>query len=224
MKTLNAIDYSLVVIYMLIVVVTGIYLSRFVKKTEDYFKAGGKVPWLMAGLSNFVSGYSAYMFVAAAGFTYKNGLAAVLVFTSAFWAYWLGFFVYGVRWRRTRITSPMEILTRRYSPSTTYYYTLLSIFPGIIGLGMGTYTLCIFISTALGFNSLTVSLLGVHLTGFQLTMVIVGAVMIIYTVFGGFWAAIISDVIQFLITLIMTLAVFPLALLFLGEGNLFVGV
>ncbi len=224
MKTLNAIDYSLVALYMVIVVATGIYLSRYVKKTEDYFKAGGKVPWLMAGLSNFVSGYSAYMFVAAAGFTYKNGLAAVLIFTSAFWAYWLGFFVYAVRWRRTRITSPMEILTRRYSTSTTYYYTLVSIFPGIIGLGMGTYTLCIFISTALGFNSLTISLLGLQLTGFQLTMVIVGAVMIVYTVFGGFWAAIISDVIQFLITLIMTLAVFPLALFFLGEGNLVVGV
>lgn len=224
MKTLNAIDYSLVALYMLIVVATGIYLSRYVKKTEDYFKAGGKVPWLMAGLSNFVSGYSAYMFVAAAGFTYKNGLAAVLIFTSAFWAYWLGFFVYGVRWRRTRITSPMEILTRRYSPSTTYYYTILSIVPGIIGLGMGTYTLCIFISTALGWNALTVSLFGLEITGFQLTMIIVGIVMIVYTVFGGFWAAVISDVIQFLITLIMTLAVFPLALLFLGDGNLITGV
>ena len=224
MKTLNAIDYSLVALYMVIVVVTGIYLSRYVKKTDDYFKAGGKVPWLMAGLSNFVSGYSAFMFVAAAGFTYKNGLAAVLIFTSAFWAYWLGFFIYGVRWRRTRITSPMEILSRRYSPSTTYYYTLLSIIPGIIGLGMGTYTLCIFISTALGFNSLTLTIAGLQVTGFQLTMVIVGIVMIVYTAFGGFWAAIISDVIQFLITLIMTLAVFPLALLFLGEGNLLVGV
>jgi SSS family solute:Na+ symporter len=224
MKTLNAIDYSLVSLYMVIIIGTGIYLSRYVKRTEDYFKGGGKIPWMMAGLSNFVSGYSAYMFVAAAGFTYKNGLAAVLVFTSAFWAYWLGFFVYGKRWRRTRITSPMEILTRRYSPSTTYYYTLLSVFPGIIGLGMGTYTLCIFISTALGFNALVLSVLGLSLTGFQLTMVIVGVVMIIYTVFGGFWAAILSDVIQFLITLIMTLAVFPLALLFLGEGNLIMGV
>ncbi|MGA9364569.1 MAG: hypothetical protein WBW16_09400 [Bacteroidota bacterium] len=224
MKSLNAIDYSLVVLYMIIVIATGIYLSRYVRKTEDYFKAGGRVPWLMAGLSNFVSGYSAFMFVAAAGFTYKNGLAAVLIFTSAFWAYWLGFFVYGVRWRRTRITSPMEILSRRYSPSTTYYYTLLSIVPGIISLGMGTYTLCIFISTALGFNSLALSVLGLEISGFQLTMVIVGLVMIVYTAFGGFWAAIISDVIQFLITLVMTLAVFPLALLFLGDGNLFVGV
>jgi SSS family solute:Na+ symporter len=224
MKTLNVIDYSFVVLYMLIVIVTSIYLSRYVRKTEDYFKAGGKVPWLMAGLSNFVTGYSAFMFVAAAGFTYKNGLAGVLIFTSAFWAYWLGFFVYGVRWRRTRITSPMEILTRRYSPSTTYYYTILSTIPGIISLGMGTYTLCIFISTALGFNTLTFSLLGIEVTGFQLTMVIIGIVMIVYTAFGGFWAAIVSDVIEFLVTLIMTLAVFPLALLFLGGGNLSMGV
>jgi len=224
MKTLNAIDYSFVALYMVIILATGAYLSRYVKKTEDYFKAGGKVPWLMAGLSNFVSGFSAFMFVAAAGFTYKNGFAAILLFTSAFWAYWLGFFVYGVRWRRSRITSPMEILTRRYSPSTTYYYTLLSVVPGIIGLGMGTYTLCIFISTALGLNTLVFSLLGMELTGFQLTMVLVGIVMTIYTVFGGFWAAIISDVIQFLVTLIMTLAVFPLSLLFLGEGSILLGI
>jgi len=62
-----------------------------------------------------------------------------------------------------------------------------------------------------------------EISGFQLTMVIVGLVMIVYTAFGGFWAAIISDVIEFLVTLIMTLAVFPLALLFLGDGNLLVG-
>jgi len=223
LKHVNAIDYGIIALYLGLVVFMGLYLARYNKKTEDYFKAGGRVPWLVAGLSNFVSGFSAFMFVAAAGFTYKNGLAALMIFTSAFWAYWLGYFVYGVRWRRSRISSPMEFLTRRYSPSTTYYYSLIQILPQIIGLGQGIYILCIFVSTALGFNTLTFDVLGIPLTGFQLSMLTVGVVMIVYTVAGGFWAAVLSDNIQFLIIMTMSIFVFPLAFVHLGGDQGFLG-
>jgi hypothetical protein len=92
----NAADYALIALYFGIVMFVGWYSSRKNQTTDDYFKGGGKIPWFLAGVSNWVSGFSAFMFVAAAGFTYKHGLGAAVVFTAATWAYLVGAFYFAV--------------------------------------------------------------------------------------------------------------------------------
>jgi Na+/proline symporter len=217
LNTANGIDYSLIGLYFVIIVWVGFYAARQNKTTDAYFKGGGKIPWLLAGLSNWVSGYSAYMFVAAAGFTYLHGAGAALIFTSAFWAYLLGYAIFGKRWRRARLSSPLEFLTRRYSPSTTYFYSLTAIIPQIVGIGQGLYILCIFVSTALGFNERTFDFGLAAISGFQLAIILAGAVMVIYSVIGGLWAAVLSDTVQAVIITIMTLIIFPLSYFHLGQ-------
>ena len=218
-NTVNIVDYGLIGLYFAVIVWVGIYASRRNKTTDDYFRGGGKIPWLIAGLSNWVSGYSAFMFVAAAGFTYQYGLGAAVIFTSAFWSYLLGYWVFGKRWSRARIHSPLEFLTRRYSSSTTYFYSVTSIIPQIVGIGQGLYILCIFISTALGFNDKTFDMGIMTITGFQLSIILTGTVMVLYSVIGGLWAAVLSDTVQAIIITVMTVIVFPLSYEFLGGGN-----
>lgn len=221
-KHLNLLDYLVVVLYMLMLSGVGIYLTRFNKTVDDFFKGGGKIPWWIAGLSTFVSGFTAFMFVAAAGHTYKNGLSAVALFTSAFWGYALGYFVYATKWRRARLSSPMEFLTKRYSQTTTYYYTILSIIPAILGMGLGIYTLCIFLTTALGIVGWQLHWGMVTLSGLEVTMIVTGVVLLIYNSAGGLWGVVITDVMQFLVIVIMTLLIFPLAFIALGNGAGFV--
>ena len=218
-NTVNIVDYGLIGLYFAVIVWVGIYASRRNKTTDDYFRGGGKIPWLIAGLSNWVSGYSAFMFVAAAGFTYQYGLGAAVIFTSAFWSYLLGYWVFVKRWSRARIHSPLEFLTRRYSSSTTYFYSVTSIIPQIVGIGQGLYILCIFISTALGFNDKTFDMGIMTITGFQLSIILTGTVMVLYSVIGGLWAAVLSDTVQAIIITVMTVIIFPLSYEFLGGGN-----
>jgi SSS family solute:Na+ symporter len=215
----NGADYALIALYFGIVIFVGWYSSRKNQTTDDYFKAGGKVPWFLAGVSNWVSGFSAFMFVAAAGFTYKHGLGAAVVFTAATWAYLVGAFYFASRWRRARINSPLEFLTRRYSSSTTYFYTVTAIVPQVIGIGQGLYILCIFVSTALGFAHEQHALLGLNFSGLELTMIGIGLVMIVYTVIGGLWAAVLSDAVQGVIILVTSLLILPVTFLYLGDGN-----
>lgn len=215
----NGADYALIALYFGIVIFVGWYSSRKNKNTDDYFKGGGKIPWFLAGVSNWVSGFSAFMFVAAAGFTYRNGLGAAVVFTAATWAYLVGAFYFASRWRRARINSPLEFLTRRYSSSTTYFYTVTAIVPQIIGIGQGLYILCIFVATALGFAGGQHVVLGFHLSGLELTMITVGLVMIVYTVIGGLWAAVLSDAVQGVIILVTTVLIMPVTFLHLGGGE-----
>ncbi|PTY08414.1 hypothetical protein DB347_02190 [Opitutaceae bacterium EW11] len=218
-NTINAVDYGLIGLYFGIVIFVGFYAARKNKGTDDYFKAGGQVPWVLAGLSNWVTGFSAFMFVAAAGFTYRVGVGAILIFTMSTWAYLVGYFYFAKMWRRARLNSPLQFLTRRYSPSTTYFYSVASILPQIVGIGQGLYILCIFVSTALGFGERTFELLGVSFNGLQASILVVGLVVIVYTVVGGLWAAVLTDAVQSIIILAMTVIIFPLSYRFLGDGG-----
>ena len=221
-NTVNAFDYVLIALYFAIVIWVGFYAARKNKGTADFFKASGQVPWFMAGVSSWVSGFSAYMFVAAAGYTYTHGSGALVIFTSAFWAYLAGYFYFAPMWRRARIAAPLEFLTKRYSPSTTYFYTVTAIVPQIIGIAQGLYILCIFVSAALGFDRQVFGFAGLSLTGLQVTMLSVGTVMILYSVVGGLWAAVLSDAIQGVIILVMSVIIFPLSMMYVGQGGGFV--
>ena len=218
-NTANAFDYGLIALYFGIVVWVGLYSARKNKNTGDYFRGGGKIPWFLAGMSNWVAGFSAFMFVAAAGFTYKNGVGAVLMFTSAFWAYLVGYFYFAKKWRRARIESPFEFLTKRYSPSTTYFYSVTAILPSIVGIGQGLYILCLFVSSVLGFADHHVTFAGLTLSGFQLSVIAVGVVMVFYTAIGGLWAAVLSDAVQCVILAVMSFIIFPLSFMYLGHGS-----
>lgn len=218
-NTVNAVDYGLIALYFAIIVGVGFYAARINKSTDDYFKAGGQVPWVLAGLSNWVSGFSAFMFVAAAGYTYRVGLGAIVVFTIATWAYLLGYFYFAKMWRRARLDTPLQFLTRRYSPSTTYFYSVTAIVPQIVGIGQGLYILCIFVSTALGFGAREFDFASLTLNGLQLSILCVGIVMVLYTVIGGLWAAVLSDAVQSIIIVVMTVIIFPVSYLHLGQGG-----
>ncbi len=217
-NTVNGFDYALIALYFGIIIFVGFYAARRNKDTDDYFEGGGRIPWFLAGLSNWVSGFSAFMFVAAAGFTYQWGIGAALIFTSATWAYLVGFLYFARMWRRCRLSSPLQFLTRRFSPSTTYFYSLTAVIPAIVGIGQGLYILCIFVSTALGLNDTQLTLGPITLSGFQALTIVTGFVMVLYTAVGGLWAAVLSDAVQGIIIGVMTLIILPVSYLHLGEG------
>lgn len=223
LTTANGFDYALIALYFGIVIWIGFYAARKNKGADDFFRASGQVPWFVAGVSSWVSGFSAFMFVAAAGYTYKHGTSAVILFTSATWAYLAGYFYFAPMWRRARIDAPLQFLTRRYSPSTTYFYTVTAIVPQVIAIGQGIYILCIFVSSALGFEQGQFHFAGMTFTGLEATMLIVGVIMIVYSVAGGLWAAVLSDAVQGVIIIVMSVIIFPVTFMRAGGDTGLIG-
>ena len=221
---LNALDYAVLVIYMLMILGIGFYVFRFNKETADYFKGGGHIPWKLSAVSLFISGFSAFMFVGASGITYGNGGGALLLFSFALPSYLLGYLIFGPLWRRTRIDTPLQFLTRRYSQETTYCYTLLAVVPNTLVLGIMIYTLCIFITSALGISDTTFNLGFATLDGFEFMLLATGVVLVIYTTLGGLWAVMVTDGIQFLIVLLVTVVLTPMAFSLLGDGSILDGI
>src|SRR5579871_6390017 len=117
---MSQLDWLVVAIYALGMVAIGIWSYRRVVSAADFFAAGGKMPWWLAGISHHMSGYSAAVFVAYAGVAYTYG------FTLYVW--WALPIAIGIavgsrwvvpRWARLRmrleISSPLEYLRIRFN-------------------------------------------------------------------------------------------------------------
>jgi solute:Na+ symporter, SSS family len=218
-KSVNAVDYVIVVLYLLSMVAVGLLLSRSNKNDGDYFKGGNKIPWIMAGISLFIGQLSAYMFVAASGQAYSNGISCLLLYSSGAPVLLLVALFFAHKWRRTRITSPIEYIGQRYGKPTRKFYTFVQIPIFILMAGNCLYILCIFLSSALRLQE-SYSLLGLNIGSIELCIIITGIVITLYTSSGGLWAVIITDTVQFLIVMLVSILILILSFrLFSAESG-----
>src|SRR6185295_16614947 len=79
-KAVGPIDFAVIAAYMLLMLGIGFYAMRFNRGASDYFKGGSRIHWLAAGLSSFMSGFSAWTFTGAAGLAYRNGLVTIILY------------------------------------------------------------------------------------------------------------------------------------------------
>ena len=183
MSSVNTVDYAVIGLYALLMIVVGIYVVRFNRGAAEYFRGGSRVPWLVAGLSCFMSGFSAWTFTGAAGVAYRAGFAATGLYIGNALSFLLGYFVFAQRWRRSRITTVMEYLSGRFDIATHQNFSWTTIVFQLFTSASTLYGLSLFVSSA---------------TGFPVTWTIVGAgaLIVFYCVLGGLWAVVVSDFLQ----------------------------
>src|SRR5256885_8196303 len=147
----NQIDYSVIAIYGLLMVIVGLYVMRFNRGAAEYFRGGSRIPWLVAGLSCFMSGFSAWTFTGAAGVAYRAGIAATGLYIGNAASFLLGYFIFAARLRRSRITTVMENLSDRYNSATHQTFSWVTICFQLFTTASTLYGLSLFISSACGF-------------------------------------------------------------------------
>lgn len=201
LKSANFFDFLILGIYFVTMIFCGVFLSRTNKNDKDFFKGGSKIPWPMVSLSIFICAFSAYMFVAAAGQTYKAGLPAFVIYLSTSLPYFFIALYFAKLYRRTRVTSPMEYVEMRFGGHTKALMTFLQIPVVMLLAGNMLYVSCIFLSSALGIKS-EFNIFGLQISGLHLIMVITGLVVMIYTVTGGLLAIVVTDSVQFIIVMV----------------------
>jgi len=205
-------DYIFIAIFLIGILVIGAIFSTRMKNSQDMFVAGRNSSWWVAGLSGYMTIFSAGTFVVWGGIAYRLGLVAVSILTTIGLSLILvGIFVSG-KWREIGIKSPAEYLGIRFGMRTVKLYTLL----GIIGRGVS-------VSVALyAVSILLVALIPLpegHLLSDPVTgnlavtwaILIVGVTSVIYTVAGGLWAVLMTDVVQFILLILMIFLLVPLS-------------
>src|SRR5436305_917144 len=151
MSTANRVDYIVIVLYALLMVRVGFYVLRFNRGAAEYFRGGSRIPWLVAALSCFMSGFSAWTFTGAAGVAYRSGIAAIGLYIGNALSFLLGYFIFAERWRRSRITTVMEYLAERFNLATHQVFSWTTIVFQLFTSASTLFGLSLFVSAACGF-------------------------------------------------------------------------
>ncbi len=205
---LSSLDFFVIFLFFLAMIVIGLFAWLKNKNLEDYFVAGGNLPWWLSGISHHVSGYSGAVFVAYAGLAYTHGFSLYI-----WWAFTIGIAIivsakiFPVLWvrlrKRYRIQSPLEYLVNRYNLFTQQLMAWSGVILKLFDVAAKWAAIAILLNVFTGIPLVT-------------GILIAGGVSIIYVTFGGLWAVILTDFAQFLVQLVAGIIMFVVVLMHLG--------
>jgi len=199
MQTLTTLDYWAIAIYMILMAGIGLFLGKFIRNIGDYFKGGNAIPWVSGAISNFMTKFSTFIFVAYAGIAYEHGLVALTLIWSTVLPALIGVAFFAKRWRRAGIMTPMEFLETRYNMPVRQLFSWSGVFFKILDNMVRLYALGLFVAAATPMS-------------LETSILICGIIVALYTVVGGLWAVVITDVVQFIILMVATLILVPLTI------------
>ncbi len=215
---MSSADTIVLGVYLLGIFAVGVGLSFKVKDTKDLFVAGERSPWWASGLSGFMTMFSAGTFVVWGGVAYRLGFVAILInLMYGIAAILVGFFIAG-KWKRLGLGTPAQFIEKRFGAGALHFYTWSMMVYRMAGVGVALYALAVLMvalmplaegnplrDPATGNLSLTWAIL------------IFGGVVVIYTMVGGLWAVLMTDVLQFIVLNLAVLFMIPLILGEVGE-------
>ena len=197
--TFGAINYVFIVVYMVGLIIMGLYFSKREKGTEDYFLAGRRIPWWASGLSVLGTGLSALTYISLPALVYGTdwfpypgyvGLILVPIITIYFY---LPFF------RRLNLVSAFEYLEKRFNLPVRLYGSAQFIIFQLFRISIVMYLPAIVLSTITGIN-------------IYMCILSMGLLSTFYTVLGGIEAVVWTDVVQVFIFfggIIVALVIIP---------------
>lgn len=203
-----SLDWIVMGLFFLLMVGIGVWSSRQISDTQDFFTAGGKMPWWLSGISHHMSGYSAAVFVAYAEVAYKYGFTifmwwAVPIAISCF----IGAIYIAPRWARMRtqmnIESPLEYLAIRYNVPTQQLMAWSGTVLKIFDVGAKWAAIGVVLNV---FTGIPVSV----------GIIVAGVISMFYITVGGLWADALTDFAQFVVQLIAGIAMFVIVMSKLG--------
>lgn len=203
---MNLLDLSVVLAFFLLMLAIGVWAYTKNRNVEDYFVAGGQLPWWLSGISHHVSGYSGVLFVAHAGIAYTYGFTIYV-----WWAIGVGSMVllfagvFPVLWMRLRrefkIQSPLEYLVDRYDLRTQQIMAWAGVVLKLFDVGAKWAAIGVLMHVFTGIP-------------FYLGVLVSGGVSLVYITFGGLWAVILTDFAQFLVQLVAGVVMFVAVILY----------
>ncbi len=205
----NQLVVAVVGAYFILLVAIGAAFARSAKSTSDYYKGGNIIPWWAVGLSQYMASFSAYSFVVIAGVVYGKGAFGLLWTCLPPTMLIVGALTFGRRWRRTGLTTPIEYFAVRYSPRFREVFAWLGLISRPLGNGVRMAAFAVLMTAILGYERTAPFAGGLSIPD----AVVIGgvAVVILYTLLGGLYGAVVADILQFVILFAALIALFALS-------------
>ena len=209
-----SIDWILLFSYLAFTLALGIWLSRRNRGEDDYFVAGRRLNGWLAGASMAATTFSIDTPLYVAGLVGTRGLAGNWEWWSFGLAHVAMAVVFAPLWRRSGVLTDAAFTELRYGGSTAAWLRgikafLLALPVNCIGIGYAFLALRKVVK-ALGIVSGQPLAFGISDTVWLLALV--AALVLAYTVAGGLWAVVVTDLVQLVLALFGAAAVAVAAL------------
>ena len=184
--TLRLGDVVAVAVYAIGMVSLGWWTSKKIKGTDGYFVGNRSMPGYAVGLSMLGTAISSVTFLAYPGSSFEGNWTRLVPGLMLPVAALIAVRYFVVFYRRTMFVSAYEYFERRFGGWGRSYASILFSLGSIYRMGIILYLLSLPIRVITGWSVPTV-------------IVVVGAIVTLYTVLGGLEAVIWTDVIQTLV-------------------------
>ena len=175
---------------------------------KEMFAANRSSPWWASGLSGFMTVFSANTFVVWGGIAYQLGMVAVVInLTYGVAAMLIGCFVAG-QWNRMGVDTPAEYVTLRFGKAGLNFFTWTLLLKRIMGVAGSLYALGVLLTATNAEGSAIIPL------PLNTAIIIFGVIVVLYTMQGGLWAVLMTDVLQFIV---LTVVVFIASILMMTD-------
>ncbi|MEN8191416.1 MAG: sodium:solute symporter [Bacteroidota bacterium] len=184
MTTFTVLDWIVIGLYFSVILGIAWWVIRQKQEsTEDYFLAGRHAGWFVIGASIFASNIGSEHIVGLAGTAAETGVVMGHYELHSYIALILGW-VFIPFYMRSRVFTMPEFLEKRYSPSTRWFLSVISLIAYVFTkISVTVYAGAVVFETLMGIEFWTGALIVIILTG-------------VYTVLGGLRAVIYTETIQ----------------------------
>jgi SSS family solute:Na+ symporter len=172
MQALNWVDWVVLGVTLLAIVAYGTWKTRGSKNVKDYLKGGNTSKWWTIGLSVMATQASAITFLSTPGQAFHDGMGFVQFYFGLPLAMVIICMVFIPLYHRLQVYTAYEFLENRFDLKTRTLTAILFLIQRGLAAGITIFAPAIILSVVLGWDLLTLN-------------IIIGLLVIIYTVSGG---------------------------------------
>nr|WP_299032934.1 sodium:solute symporter [uncultured Tenacibaculum sp.] len=166
------IDWIVLSLTLLFIVLYGVWKTRGSKNVEDYIKGGNESKWWTIGLSVMATQASAITFLSTPGQAFHSGMGFVQFYFGLPIAMVIICLVFIPIYHKLKVYTAYEYLEGRFDQKTRTLTAILFLIQRGLAAGITIFAPAIILSAVLGWDLITLN-------------IIIGVLVIIYTVSGG---------------------------------------
>ena len=186
---MSYLDWIILVSTLTAIIIYGIYKSRTTKNLDGYFLSNRNMPWYLVLLSIMGTQASAITFISAPGQAYSDGMRFVQYYFGLPMAMIVICIFFVPVFRKLKIYTAYEYLENRFDVKTRTLTSGLFLLARGLSTGISIYAPSIILSSLLGWN-------------IYYTNLVMGGLLIIYTMSGGAKAVAYTQQLQLLIIIV----------------------
>jgi len=191
MTNFSLLDGSIVALYLLVTMVAGVMVRKYVGKVEDFLVAGREMN-LYLGIASLAAtefGIVTCMYTAQNGFDkgFAGAIPGVLTFLAMFLVGYTGFCVKPLRDSGV-ITIP-ELFEKKFGPRIRWASGVVIVLGGLLNMGVFLRTGGDFLVNVSGMNP--------DYLEEMMTLLLIGVA--VYTILGGMLSVLVTDYLQFIV-------------------------